>query len=81
MPSCHKVGKELPPTLHQGILCPSQVGARTPCLRASHSKTSWLRGYVCSYGGAVEILDTHIAIATQLNRPSLHDISRSLRCT
>jgi len=50
------------------------VEVRIPCLRASHNNASWLREYVYSYGGVVDILDTHIAIAIRLNYLFLDDI-------
>lgn len=79
MPSCHKAGTVLPSTLHQ---CTQPLGeGRTPCLRASHNKTSWPGGYVCSYGGVVENLDIHTASATQLNHLFSHGIYCSLQCT
>ena len=75
MPSCRKAGKLLPSTLRQCTQPPEE--GRTLCLRASRSKTSWPREYVCSYGDAVENLDIHIASATQLSHLFLHGIYRS----
>jgi len=65
MPFFHKEGITPLWFLHQDNQSPGE--GRISCLRASHKNVSWLRGYVCSYGGVVDILDIHIAIATQLS--------------
>lgn len=71
-PSSHIGDKGLLWFLRLGILSPK--GVRIPYLRASRRNISWPRVCVYSFGGAVDILDIHTAIATQLSYLSLHDI-------
>ena len=62
-PSSHIGDKGLLWFLRLGILSPAE--ARIPYLRASRRNISWPRVCVYSFGGVVDIPDTHIAIATQ----------------